>query len=239
MENKIKFSKYFNDWLYGKDGYYSNYKTIGKSGDFYTAVSSSKFFGGTIGKRVVEIIESNFLQKDTTIIEIGSHYGYLLADMIQFIFTLKPELIRTLKFAIVERYENLRIKQLEYFKDCFGDDIELIHFNDVSEVKLASAFIVANEIFDAFPCELVYQNKENIIHLELSHRWHSFQLIQRLNNCLETSNLPIIIGIDRSLYKKPEIKEFVDASGCLDNNAFLFRDFPGVEIVKKHLNQSI
>lgn len=158
---KTKFSQYFNDWLYGKDGYYSNYKTIGKDGDFYTAVSSSKFFGGSIGKRVVDIIEEGFLSPYSTIVEIGAHHGYLLSDIIQFIFTLKPELIGSLKFAIVERYEHLREKQKEYFYNSFGDDIELIHYNDISEVKLSSAFVVANEIFDAFSCELVYTNKDN------------------------------------------------------------------------------
>ncbi len=157
----MKFNKYFQDWLYGKDGYYSNYKKIGKEGDFYTAVSSSKFFGGSIGKRVVDIIEDGFLSKDTTIVEIGAHHGYLLSDMVQFIYTLKPELLTTLKFAIVERYEHLRVKQLEYFKECFGDEVQLIHFNDISEVKLESAFVVANEIFDAFPCDLVYTNEDN------------------------------------------------------------------------------
>ena len=160
---KTKFSQYFNDWLYGKEGYYSNYKTIGKDGDFYTAVSSSKFFGGSIGKRVVDIIEEGFLPDDSTIVEIGAHHGYLLSDVIQFIFTLKPELIGTLKFAIVERYEHLRQKQKEYFEACFGEDIELIHYNDISEVKLSSAFVVANEIFDAFSCELVYTNDKDIL----------------------------------------------------------------------------
>jgi SAM-dependent MidA family methyltransferase len=160
---KTKFSKYFNDWLYGKDGYYSKYKTIGKDGDFFTAVSSSKFFGGSIGKRVVDIIEEGFLAPDSTIVEIGAHHGYLLSDMIQFIFTLKPELIGTLKFAIVERYEHLRKKQKEYFYNCFGDDIELIHYNDISELNLSSAFIVANEIFDAFACNLVYTNDKDTL----------------------------------------------------------------------------
>jgi len=159
--NQVKFSSYFNDWLYGDEGYYSNYKTIGKEGDFYTAVSSSKFFGGSIGKKAVDTIEEGFLPKNTTIVEIGAHHGYLLSDMVQFIFTLNPELIKTLKFAIIERYEHLRIKQTEYFKECFGDEIKLIHYNDISEIKLESAFIVANEIFDAFPCNLVYTNKEN------------------------------------------------------------------------------
>ena len=52
MNKKIKFSEYFNSWLYENDGYYSKYKQIGKKGDFYTAVSTSSFFGGTIGKRI-------------------------------------------------------------------------------------------------------------------------------------------------------------------------------------------
>lgn len=163
MNKKIPFSNYFNDWLYGKDGYYSNYKTIGKEGDFFTAVSSSRFFGGSIGKRVVDVISEGYLPKDTTIVEVGAHHGYLLADMIQFIFTLKPELIGSLKFAIVERYEHLRVKQKEYFQRCFGDEIELIHYNDISELKLDSAFVVANEIFDAFSCELVYTNDKDIL----------------------------------------------------------------------------
>jgi len=163
MDKKVTFNQYFNDWLYSKDGYYSQYKTIGKEGDFFTAVSSSKFFGGTIGKRVVDIIDDGFLSNKATIIEIGAHHGYLLSDMIQFIFTLNPELIKTLKFAIVERYEHLRIKQLEYFKHCFGDEIELIHYNDISEVQEEEAFVVANEIFDAFACDLVYTDKNNIL----------------------------------------------------------------------------
>jgi len=163
MIGTVTFSQYFNDWLYSKDGYYSNYKTIGKEGDFYTAVSSSSFFGGTIGKRVVDIINDGFLSEEATIIEIGAHHGYLLSDMIQFIFTLNPELIKTLKFAIVEKYEHLRIKQQEYFKQCFGDEIELIHYNDISEVNEKEAFVVANEIFDAFACDLVYTNDKNTL----------------------------------------------------------------------------
>lgn len=159
-----KFSEYFNDWLYGQEGYYTNYKTIGKEGDFYTSVSTSSFFGGSIGKKIVDTINSGFLKKDTTIVEVGSHHGYLLADIIQFIYTLKPELLNSLTFAIVERFETLQIQQQKYLKECFGDAITLKFYNDISEVKLNSAFIVANEIFDAFACELVY-TKENQLQL--------------------------------------------------------------------------
>jgi len=163
MSKQITFSEYFQEWLYGKKGYYSNYKLIGKEGDFYTAVSSSSFFGGAIGKRVVDIIKEGFLPSNSTIIEIGAHHGYLLADMIQFIYTLEPKLLDTLEFAIVERYGHLQEQQKEYFEKSFGDVVKLKHYNDISEVKEENAFIVANEIFDAFPCELVYTNKEETL----------------------------------------------------------------------------
>jgi len=161
-KNKQKFSEYFNNWLYGKDGYYSNYKQIGKQGDFYTSVSTSSFFGGSIAKKIVDSIKDGRLPKDTTIVEVGAHHGYLLADIIQFIYTLKPELLNTLNFVIVERFENIQEQQKKYLSDSFGDAINLTHYNDISEVKLPHAFIIANEIFDAFACELVYTKDDNL-----------------------------------------------------------------------------
>lgn len=160
MNKQQNFSTYFNDWLYGPNGYYTQYGAIGKEGDFYTSVSTSKFFGGTIGKRIVDTIQSGFLPQNTTIVEVGAHHGYLLADIIQFIYTLKPQLLDSLQFAIVERFEHLKEQQVEYFKQSFGDAVKLIHYKDISEVKLDDAYIVANEIFDAFACELIYTNEE-------------------------------------------------------------------------------
>ena len=159
----IKFSKYFNEWLYGNDGYYATYKQIGKDGDFFTSVSTSSFFGGAIAKKIIQTIEDGFLPKNTTILEIGAHHGYLLADVIQFIYTLKPELLNTLNFSIVERFPKLQEKQKEYIKESFGDIVKLKHYDDLSEVKLDNAFVLANEIFDAFSCELVYTNDKNIL----------------------------------------------------------------------------
>ncbi len=152
---KQKFSKYFENWLYSDDGYYANYKQIGKEGDFYTSVSTSSFFGGSIGKRVVDSIKEGTLPKDTTILEVGAHHGYLFADIIQFIYTLNPKLLETLNFAIVERFPSLQEQQIKYLQECFGDVIKIKYYNNISEVKLPHAFIIANEIFDAFSCELV------------------------------------------------------------------------------------
>lgn len=170
-----KFSRYFNDWLYANNGYYTNYKSIGKEGDFYTSVSTSHFFGGSIGKKIVDTIQSGFLKKDTTIVEIGSHHGYLLADIIQFIYTLKPELLTGLTFAIVERFDALQQQQKKYLEESFGNAINVVFYKDISEVNLSCAFIVANEIFDAFSCELVH-TKQNILQQAFVHN-HTLQFL--------------------------------------------------------------
>ncbi len=148
-----------NEWLYGDDGYYGTYRPIGKKGDFYTAVSTSKFFGGTIAKHIIARIDEGFLVPDSLICEIGAHHGYLLADIIEFLHTLRPELLQTLRFGIIERFDALQDQQRRYFSDSFGDAVKLEHYHDVSEITASCAFFIANEIFDAFECELFYKGK--------------------------------------------------------------------------------
>ena len=148
-----------NEWLYGENGYYGTYRPIGKKGDFYTAVSTSKFFGGTIAKHIISRIDDGFLAPDSLICEIGAHHGYLLADIIEFLHTLRPELLGTLRFGIIERFSALQDQQKSYFFDSFGDVITLEHYHDVSEINTSNAFFIANEIFDAFACELLYKDK--------------------------------------------------------------------------------
>ncbi|HIQ26868.1 MAG TPA: hypothetical protein EYH42_00025 [Sulfurovum sp.] len=157
------FSKYMNEWLYGEEGYYKTFKAIGKIGDFYTAVSTSRFFGASIANYFYQLLKDDKANKDGWLIEIGAHQGYLLCDMIQWLYTCDPQLVKTLKFGIVERQNEVRKAQLAYIHERFGDDIEITHFNDISDVKVNYAFVVANEIFDAFPCELLRNGKVALV----------------------------------------------------------------------------
>jgi len=154
-----RFSDYMSEWLYGKDGYYATYKDIGKGGDFYTSVSTSKFFGGAVAKHIISLVDEGFLALDATICEIGAHHGYFLADVIEFIYTLRPKLLQSFEFVIIERFETLQEFQANYFKESFGDVVKLTHYKSLSELKCKNAFFIANEIFDAFPCELYYKSK--------------------------------------------------------------------------------
>jgi SAM-dependent MidA family methyltransferase len=143
------------EWLYGTNGYYTKKITIGKEGDFYTAVSSSMFFGGSIANRLLQVIDERYLTKRCVVVEIGAHKGYLLADMVQFIYTLRPKLLDTIRFMIVEPQEESAKLQIEYFKSSFGDVVKLEHKKSLDEVEEEEAFVVANEIFDAFSCEVI------------------------------------------------------------------------------------
>jgi len=156
---QVKFSTYMNEWLYGEDGYYKNFKAIGKDGDFYTAVSTSQFFGASIANHFYTMLLNGKADRNGWLIEIGAHQGYLLCDMIQWLYTCDPTLVNTLKFGIVERQSEVQKAQLKYVEERFGSDIQITHFNDISEVEVSYAFVVANEIFDAFPCELLKDEK--------------------------------------------------------------------------------
>jgi len=153
------FSEYMSEWLYGENGYYASYKAIGKEGDFYTAVSTSKFFGGTIAKHIISLVDEGFLESNAVICEIGAHHGYFLADVCEFLYTLRPELLTSFEFVIIERFEALQTQQKNYFFESFGDVVKLIHYKSLSELSCKNAFFIANEIFDAFPCELYYKGK--------------------------------------------------------------------------------
>ena len=155
----MTFSDYMTQWLYGEQGYYATYKTIGKEGDFYTAVSTSKFFGGTVAKHIISLIDEGYLSEDTTICEIGAHHGYFLADVVEFIYTLRPQLLESLNFVIIERFEALQEQQRNYFRESFGDVVKLNHHTSLETLHVPSAFFIANEIFDAFPCELFFKGK--------------------------------------------------------------------------------
>lgn len=155
----MTFSEYMGEWLYSDDGYYATYKSIGKEGDFYTSVSSSKFFGGTIAKHIISLVDDGFLKEDSVICEIGAHHGYFLADIIEFIYTLRPKLLESLEFVIIERFDAMQEFQKNYLKESFGDAIKLTHYKSLQELKCKNAFFVANEIFDAFACELYFKGK--------------------------------------------------------------------------------
>jgi SAM-dependent MidA family methyltransferase len=124
-------------------------------------------------------VDEGFLDRDATICEIGAHHGYFIADVIEFLYTLRPELLQSFDFVIVERFDALQQQQSDYLNASFGDAIRLAHVKSLSELSVDNAFFIANEIFDAFPCELFFKGKtgrvteEGSVEFDVDNEWVS------------------------------------------------------------------
>ena len=75
------------------------------------------------------------------------------------------------------------------------------------------------------------------IYLELFHRWHANQLMQRLDQLDEGCEWPLLIGVDRAIAAKPEFQERLDSSPAFQKAGFLYRDFPTIDKLLSKLEQ--
>ena len=66
------------------------------------------------------------------------------------------------------------------------------------------------------------------VHMELFHPWHSKPLLKRLEQVEMLSQVPLIIGIDRSLLKNNELVEQINSSKNFLKFGFYFREAPSV-----------
>jgi len=73
------------------------------------------------------------------------------------------------------------------------------------------------------------------VHLELFHRWHRGGLNDRIAYLAEHPEVPLILGVDRALAGEEEITELCGGKSGIRERIFLFRDFPGVESVRRIL----
>lgn len=153
----VSFGLYMNEWLYGANGYYSRAtkgdEKIGKEGDFYTAVSVSRFFGGAIARHIIDLLECGKLELPLSVVEFGAHSGRLLSDIIDFLDILSVGVLEQTRFFSIEPLELSRKMQAQ--------NPRITPLKDLSELKLAnekSIFMLSNELFDAFACELVREN---------------------------------------------------------------------------------
>jgi SAM-dependent MidA family methyltransferase len=147
-----------SEWLYGERGYYAGVGQVGKAGDFLTSPSVSMFFGGAIASKFVSLVRSGVLPRDSIVCEFGANSLYALKDFASFIAGLEPELLRTLKFVVVEKQAKAADFQNKELKEFFADvDFEIV--NELKGFEDRAAFVFANEIFDAFACELIHDGK--------------------------------------------------------------------------------
>lgn len=191
MTNQMTFREYMRKWLYdvdyNKQGYYlsNDINHIGKSGDFYTSVSVSKFFGGAIARYIIALLEMEMLKLPLKIIEIGSNNADLIGDVAEFLKAFNSEVFNQCEFCTIEPLLNLRTlqeqnfesritkrfkKQLHIFEK-LADTKFLTNFDKASLQDLSNTseksmqadniniFFFSNELFDSMPCDVIINNQ--------------------------------------------------------------------------------
>jgi SAM-dependent MidA family methyltransferase len=222
-----------NEWLYGKDGYYKNFKAIGRGGDFYTAVSTSPFFGASIANYLWKQIESGSIPRDALLVEIGAHQGHLICDMIQWLYSCDPTLIESMRFAIVERQLDVQEEQKRYIRDRFGSDVTVEHYRSLHELRNPYAFVVSNEIFDAFPCQLLKDGKIAIVD-DSSISWEDAPpaLLQKVSKYHQTKG-EVAVGYEEFALEISDSFEKCDFISFDYGEKYVRNDF-SIRIYKKH-----
>lgn len=141
------FSEYFDSW---SKEYYAKGVSVGKNGDFYTAVSVGEIFGFLCAKRFVNLINSNIIKLPIDVVEIGANEGYFINDFANYLMQNHQNIYEKINFCIIEPHEKLRQIQTKNTRNKF------LHFY-LQDFKSKNAFFISNELLDAFACEL-YDN---------------------------------------------------------------------------------
>ncbi len=183
----------------------------------------------------------------TSILKNSKKYGLQLASFFPAICDLeKWEIFSEIKLNN-NRYTlkiNQKAKLVSHYKN-FGayipEEVRMFHklFKNESEeweITGESPFFRDEDNNIIFPdLSFMHNASKKIVHLELFHRWHSYQLEKRIEFCDKNMDLPFIIGVDRFLYKQEDLKEILDNSPFFQKKGYLFSDFPNVKATKKCL----
>ncbi len=88
-----------------------------------------------------------------------------------------------------------------------------------------------------FP-DLCFRRKPDgpAVYLELFHRWHRTELERRLAFLAAQPEIPLLIGVDRALADETTWRRWEEQYPELVQRMFQFRDFPGVDRVRRLLD---
>ncbi|RAX53168.1 hypothetical protein CCY99_06130 [Helicobacter sp. 16-1353] len=274
------FSEFFAQWV---SEYYKN-ATIGKSGDFYTAVSVSKFFGGAIANYILKNLENGNLELPLNIVDCGANNTNLIKDIYSFLEALGIGVAENCEFYIIESNakiaglemesntkiankklacnladsKDLDSKNLQVSKDSAIDSkldstkcresadstidspnnpkdsldsnnskppkIHILKNLDSLKPLKNNTFFIANEFFDALPCELYSDGKMAFVDKNMNIRFLDSKEILRYSKNQDSNN-----------FNNLESNEF-DCSKQLDKS---YPPFSGAEIFCKTSNSEV
>ncbi|WP_104692495.1 SAM-dependent methyltransferase [Helicobacter felis] len=226
------FSDFMHAWLYGDGGYYKKAR-IGTQGDFYTSVSTSKFFGGTLAFYLLGLLEKGLLTLPLSVVEMGAHGGELLGDVLSFLRALSQGVLEQVEFVSVEPLEELRALQQKRLAQ-MGSNLRCVASPlDLNIPPTQSVFIYNNELWDSFPCELVRPGAQLFVDTHFKPFWHEASYTQEgcmphweacisaLLNALEKAKSWVLVSFDYGQYGP---RNAIDLRGYFQHRVFDFEE---------------
>ena len=146
----IPFAHFMELALYAPGlGYYSaGARKFGQAGDFITAPELSSFFGRTLARQLIEVMQLS----SPHILELGAGSGKLALDILGELERLGalPESYSILEISadLRERQQTLLRKKLPHLFAC-------VHWLDALPENFSGA-IIGNELLDALPVHLIH-----------------------------------------------------------------------------------
>lgn len=152
---QIPVSKYMELALYDiQDGYYTNLlHKFGRQGDFVTAPLISDLFASCVSRQLQELWQID--NESNNILEIGAGNGQLMLDLL-------GELAHEINhYYILELSPNLIELQRQKLKEKLPQFMHKVIWLDTLPIAF-SGVILANEVLDAQPCEVIKWNGSEI-----------------------------------------------------------------------------
>ncbi len=189
----IRFDHFMNLALYHPEwGYYSAEPTqIGRSGDFFTSVSTGGMFGKLIAHHIAQWHAKNAIVGSWRILEPGPNNGQLARDIVQTLKNDFPTIIESLQYITIDplpvplAWQRHNLAELAPTVQCLESLKNLIPL---------PSFLIANEILDALPCRL-FERKNSIWH-EIYVKYDNTVLREELIPLNAENTPPILIHSD-------------------------------------------
>ena len=90
-----------------------------------------------------------------------------------------------------------------------------------------------------FP-DLSFKHQDGtLVHLELFNRWHANGLAERLSWLAKHPDIPLILGVDRTVLRDAELQDVLDQSAWFAQYGFLYHDYPTCERTRKALQKRL
>lgn len=166
--SRITFADYMDLVLYHPQyGYYNSQDNIiGASGDFFTSSSLGKDFGELLAIQFREMWQYLAKPNPFYLVEIGAGRGNLSYDILAYLQN-NTELIKALKYIIIEQSQELRARQQKLLEQFTNIDISWKAWQEIPDNSL-NGCLFSNELIDAFPVHLITLNRDEIQEIYLT-----------------------------------------------------------------------